>query len=363
MLIVANGGLDGPTCGSKTSPCRSITQAIAQAAAGDKIEVGPGRYGDVNGDGVLGQPGEEGATCAGACLVYVHKRVTILSRDGAGATIIEGKGTAVAAVVIAASGVRFGKAGRGLTVRAGSADGFLVPGGTSDIRIEGCVSHGHFGDGFRIGGSGSTLVGNQASGDDAGFTIEGSGHLLVRNVARDNGGGFGLRGTDHVLIGNVARDNRFEGFAVIGHLSSLRENVATSNRLAGFGLIAGPHLVTENIAVGNGGAGFDAGGVLYLSGNTAAGNMAAGILVRAPLNAVRANNLIGNGKATFGALSNCGLENASGAPLSAVGSFWASPGGPGTDPADDVCDTVAGSVTSVVPFASKELRVRSKSAR
>ena len=30
-LYVANNGLDGPACGPKTSPCRSITQGIANS--------------------------------------------------------------------------------------------------------------------------------------------------------------------------------------------------------------------------------------------------------------------------------------------------------------------------------------------
>ena len=42
-LAVANHGVDGPTCGAKASPCRSISNAIANASPGDKIVVGPGR--------------------------------------------------------------------------------------------------------------------------------------------------------------------------------------------------------------------------------------------------------------------------------------------------------------------------------
>lgn len=40
-VYVANNGVDGPACGSKTSPCRSITQGITHAGAGDKVVVGP----------------------------------------------------------------------------------------------------------------------------------------------------------------------------------------------------------------------------------------------------------------------------------------------------------------------------------
>jgi len=58
-LNVANNGVDSDICGAASAPCRSISQAIANAADGDTVVVGPGRYGDLNGDGRLGGPGEE----------------------------------------------------------------------------------------------------------------------------------------------------------------------------------------------------------------------------------------------------------------------------------------------------------------
>ena len=45
-LFIANNGLDSPTCGAVNAPCRSISQAIANASPGDKVIVGPGRYRD-----------------------------------------------------------------------------------------------------------------------------------------------------------------------------------------------------------------------------------------------------------------------------------------------------------------------------
>jgi hypothetical protein len=56
-LHVANNRVDGPSCRPKASPCRSISQAITNAAAGSKIIVGPGRYGDLNLNGTLGETG------------------------------------------------------------------------------------------------------------------------------------------------------------------------------------------------------------------------------------------------------------------------------------------------------------------
>jgi len=58
-LYVANNGVDSITCGPSVSPSRSITQGITNAAPGDTVIVNPGKYGDVNGNGTLGESGEE----------------------------------------------------------------------------------------------------------------------------------------------------------------------------------------------------------------------------------------------------------------------------------------------------------------
>ena len=59
-LQVANTGTDSPACGAAT-PCRSIGPAIANAASGDTILVGPGLYSsDLDRDGVRSEPGARG---------------------------------------------------------------------------------------------------------------------------------------------------------------------------------------------------------------------------------------------------------------------------------------------------------------
>lgn len=60
-LHVPNHGEDTPECGTRRQPCRSISAAIAHASEGDRIVVGPGLYGDVNGDGDFNDPGDEAA--------------------------------------------------------------------------------------------------------------------------------------------------------------------------------------------------------------------------------------------------------------------------------------------------------------
>ena len=58
-LWTSNVGSDSGSCGTSSSPCRSISQAIENATDGDTIWVGPGHYGDVNGDGNFTGPGDE----------------------------------------------------------------------------------------------------------------------------------------------------------------------------------------------------------------------------------------------------------------------------------------------------------------
>src|SRR5215510_8207708 len=70
---VANNGVDSPDCGTVAGPCRSINQAISNAASGDTIIVGPGRYDASSG-------------------IMVSNRVKILSSHGAAATLLDANG-------------------------------------------------------------------------------------------------------------------------------------------------------------------------------------------------------------------------------------------------------------------------------
>ena len=115
---MANNGVDSASCGTSTNPCRSITQAIANAADGDRIVVGPGTYGDLNNDGVLGNsPGEENPGFPG-CMICVNKSVTLVSSDGAAETVIDARDVPNLSenVAITANNVKFGAAGQGFTV-------------------------------------------------------------------------------------------------------------------------------------------------------------------------------------------------------------------------------------------------------
>jgi hypothetical protein len=110
-LYVANNGLDGPSCGPKASPCRSISQAIALAAAGDTTIVGPGSYSAFTGE--TPAPG-----CG--CMLAVNKAVILLSRDGPAATVIDAGTVDVSQnVLIITDGGEFGRAGPRWTPKTG----------------------------------------------------------------------------------------------------------------------------------------------------------------------------------------------------------------------------------------------------
>ena len=97
---VANNGIDGAGCGTAASPCRTITQGIANATEGDTVMVGPGRYGDLNRNGSLGEPQEETPEPGCDCALAVNKGVVLISSDGAAATVIDSRSVAVANTVV-----------------------------------------------------------------------------------------------------------------------------------------------------------------------------------------------------------------------------------------------------------------------
>src|SRR5678815_3714192 len=87
---VAVNGIDGPGCGTKAAPCRSIAQGVENAAPEDTVIVGPGRYGDNDGDGTI-DPGDELGFPFCGCLLGIDKPVTVLSSAGAAATVIDAR--------------------------------------------------------------------------------------------------------------------------------------------------------------------------------------------------------------------------------------------------------------------------------
>ena len=328
-VYVSNSGVDANGCGTKPAPCRSIRRGLLAADPGDEILVGPGYYGDLDRDGVLGGDGEEpnhsldAEPCA--CMVRVQEAVTIRSRDGAAATVIEAVMDPLQvqdAVQIEAPGAAFG-------VRSG---GFLVTGvpvdGIAGIRLTpaavGASVAGNVALGNRVGiysfANGARIEDNRAIGGQRGIAATGSGAILRGNSAYDSEAGYELFGDGHLFSGNVAVANE-TGIYVPG----------TNNRIEGCSAI---------------------------------GNSGQGILVVGTGNSVERCNVFGNGTDSgLPALNaNCGVSNSSGAALLAERVFWGSAAGPGDEPADRACGGGA-SVVSATPFATKPYPVRLRPIR
>jgi hypothetical protein len=310
---VSSTGIDSPTCGSSASPCRSITRALQNATAGDRIVVRPGLYSDdLDGDGVFGEPGEEPG------LIGIGlEAVTVESTGGAAATVIRRRGTVPSSSAVSVSGTnaKFGKLNKGFTV--------ITQGGANSTNVSVTAP------------SGAEVVGNVIAGTiNIGFGATGTGALLKDNrvVCPSTSGGIGFL----VLLGDGIR---------------LERNAALGCGL-GF-TVAGPgHVLTRNLAVG-GGVGFNLGDFAELSRNAALGSSNAGVTLNSGSTPglILANSFAGNGAALG---LNCGIQNNTGTAVTAAGNFWGTATGPGADPADQACNT-AGSTIVTTPFSTTDL--------
>ncbi len=334
---VAVTGSDSATCGARTAPCRSLGRAIANALPGDVVVVGPGRYGDLDGDEGFGGPGEEQAG-DDTCMIVVAKPLLILASAGASATVLDAGGAPRHAICLAADGVVFGKAKKGFTVTgAGNAFAGVFVGAsifdttTRGVKVGGNRALGN-GFGFLVAGVAAVLTGNESIGAvQAGFYVLAPGAVLAGNRALGSGGiGFGTSGT---------------GMGAGGADVIMRRNVATANADAGFRLRVGGAHLAGNVASANGQDGFDVldGSGHDLRDNQALGNRRFGIGIELGASAtVEGGTLGGNGATVDG--GNCGLANASATAVTARGVFWGTTSGPGDDPADAACNSGPGSV-------------------
>jgi hypothetical protein len=395
---VANLGVDSASCGSQHSPCRSISQAIENAADGDTINVGPGHYGNVSGSSTYGGPGDEHAqaTANGGCVVCITKAVRIYSVAGATVTVIEGiPGTAYSAnVQIMHDGVVFGAPGMGFTLAGGNSVGLLIdqndPQGLllqRNITVAGNVDLGDQ-NGYVFNGMDFTdrpcpapecaalsqilFADNEASGNSGtGFSVTlgdflGGPITLQGNLAHGAGTGFAalagcrdescLDGSANsvTMTGNVAIHN-VVGFVANG--SPMTGNTATGNSQAGFLVIPEGGPFTKNSAIGNGGPGlivefstgpFDSQPQVFqpFSGNNFFGNDR-----NRPMLFLTVGSFGGAVGGPLGvnpgASAHCGVLNVgalaflwshqppSPAPLPAAANFWGSAAGPASSGAGD----------------------------
>jgi hypothetical protein len=223
-LHVANVGGTNNVCGSRAEPCPEIGQALEYAADGDTIVVGPGLYGDPDGNGFVEWPADE----ACECIVHVTKRVRIVSSGGADKTFVLAGATDLAPVRIEASGATFGARNRGFTLvgaPAGKA-ALAIAAGAAGVRVEGNVA-AESGMGFLAQGSGAVLRDNRAEDNlEAGFLIGGGSAELLRNAAAGNGIGFQLEGDDAFARSLFAAANGRGLVAIGGGLRVERASVS-----------------------------------------------------------------------------------------------------------------------------------------
>lgn len=295
IIRVENNGVDSPRCGHSSSPCRSISQAIANSVAGDTIRVGPGRYGDLDQDGIPGEEGEEKPDNSGCdCMVLIDKKVTVISTHGAAVTLVEAWPlTGVDGVTVTAEGATFGSPDHGFTV-VRSAGGISTL--ADDVRVSG-------------------------------------------NIVASNATGVFVGGDRNMVDHNLALLNEADGFMIQGEGTIVRSNSAIGGG-NGYFLIANKLGVWLNAAIGAG-TGFFLEGENTLLRNSAIGNLQSGITIQegTPANLPK-NNIYGNGNLpTYFQELNCGVFNYSSLEISAERSFWGSVSGPGKDPADAICDS------------------------
>jgi hypothetical protein len=304
VLHVAAYGSDSATCG-RQSPCRSISQAMENAASGDTIYVGPGLYGDVNADNFSG-PGDEHADPFGGgdnqppntgCVVCITKPLHIYSTQGAATTIIanDPQSPYGSTVLISSPGVDFGAAGEGFTLVGSSQAGVMialffpvlqnvsVAGNTDNgdtqgfvyfgypIRLLPCAPPGsHQGADCRVTAR-ILIANNQAIGNGTGFSIglNNGGHpaIIVRdNVALGAGTGFVVQpvgpgsenlfnpsATNVQLVANVAMGGGVGFYA--SDPGQITYNMAVKNSQIGFEVNPGGAAFSGNSAIGNGGPG------------------------------------------------------------------------------------------------------------
>jgi hypothetical protein len=346
LLYVANNGVDGVHCGSRSTPCRSISQGIENAAYGDTIRVLPGIYGDLDGDGNLISPGEEHFDYEKECAVCITKRVSVSSDAGAEVTEIRIPLVALgqsAVKIIGADGVRFGGLDAGFTITGGSDYGVSVDGG-SDVHVVGnTVLNG----GILISPrSGPLLVSGNSTIGRSSF---GYGGFLV--VAPNRPGTVSSPAT--VVLQNNASIGA--SIFVLGNDMLITNNRVSDSESDGFGLSGAGLVVTHNSSINNG-AGFQVGAPVgdgrrdEFLGNRAVGNRGPGFVVdlgSAPVN-IHRNDIYGNDTVGYSrpdsppvdVRQNCGILRIEGRssdpPVDARDNYWGSSRGPGADPADNV---------------------------
>jgi hypothetical protein len=318
---VRDTGVDGPGCGQDvTTACRSISQAIESAAVGDTINVGPGRYGDLNRNGTLGDPGEETGAPGCSCVLAMNKAVIIVSSAGASVTILDGRSMDVLQNVVITDQGEFGRPGKGFTVT-----GTAHRDATLDVP------------------------------DSQGIVLDAANVMVRGNIVAQRVAPGSATGISTVNDTSV----RIEGNQVVGwhigiasrRLGLVSKNHALENDI---GLLSSGGMVSSNIATANE-IGISVTGTADVINNGIYSNAVRGMEVSTPFSGViNKNNLFGNG--VPGQCLSAGLYNAGASGLNAINNYWGTPGGPAAPPADAPCNNSQGTI-NILPFAKKPFTV------
>jgi parallel beta-helix repeat protein len=308
VVVVQQTGTDSASCGAPSAPCKTITQAIANAHPGDTVLVGQGTY---------------------------HEQVVVpipLKLVGVGATVD-------------ATGL---SQGSGQTMNAA---GVLVLSSASGSTIAGLRVTGAFGEGILVlSANNVTVTSNKVSGNDVGtpqnttylecqaqgqvpgdcgegiHLMSASHSVVIANESTGNSGGilvtdeFGPA-TGNWIVANNVHDNLFDcGITLPSHSAvALDQNGVRQPALGG---VYG-NVIAFNRVVGNGVLG-EGAGVLFAAaqpgsaaynnvviGNFIAGNNLAGVTMHAHA----PNQDISGNRVTF---NDIGTNNLGGDPDAGV---------------------------------------------
>ena len=304
-LHAANNGVDGAGCGATATPCRSITRAIANAVPGDTILVGPGVYGDLNRNGIVGEPGEETPSPGCGCMLSINKPVNVISSDGAAATVIDAVDVAAGKnVLIITNDAEFGRPEHGFLVRNSSdGSGIVIDGDDVKVRGNQLVGSGDHTGILAVDNPSETVLieGNQAISWLLGIFVQDAGKKVSKNQVSLNL--YGIQATGGSLVGNVATENS-NGYQLYGATSAV--------------------------------------------GNAAYGNSNGFSVQSSFTGVIQKNNIFAN--------RICGLTNSGASAVAATNNYWGAATGPGSNPADPVCNS-GGGTTTTTPFATARFSI------